>query len=116
MWWHYREQHPKAPAELRSHGKSYKLVKARLDDGFSVDDLRKAIDGYHRSPFHQGVNERGTKYLSLELIMRDVDHVTKGIEMADDPSLDRGLSEKTRRTAHALGGWVERKQQERKSG
>ena len=108
VWGHYRQYHPSCPGTLKQGRKEYRLACDRLKDGFNVEALRRAIDGYHRSPFHNGVNDTGAKYLGFELIMRDVDHVNKGIEMADDPTLDKGLSEKTRKTVHALGAWARR--------
>lgn len=86
VWQKYREHHPSCPGVLKQGRKEYRLAGDRLKD-FTVEQLCKAIDGYHRSPFHQGENDRGAKYLGFELIMRDLDHVRKGIEMADDPTL-----------------------------
>ena len=44
-------------------------------------DLKTAIDGCHRSPHHCGENDRGAKYQSLELIMRDSKHVLQFLEV-----------------------------------
>lgn len=97
VWGHYRQLHPQCSALLKSGDKRYHLIRQRLADGFATDALRKAIDGYHGSPFHQGENDRGKRYLGLGLIMRDADKVQAGIEMADNPDLgkDRRPQERT---------------------
>jgi hypothetical protein len=81
VWSHYRTYHSKTPKELKPKRKEYRLLADRLDDfDGDVEPLKQAIDGYHRSPFHLGQNERQKTYLSLELIMRDISHVQTGIE------------------------------------
>ena len=67
VWSHYRTHHPRVAAELKSARPEYRLIRQRLED-YAVDDLKQAIDGYHRSPWHNGQNDRNRKYLSLELM------------------------------------------------
>lgn len=87
----WRSYHPRAPERLDSGAKSYALIRARLTEGRSVQDLQDAVRGYHRSPHHLGENDRKTKYLSLELICRDDGHVQAGIEMPENkPSVSSG--------------------------
>lgn len=88
VWQHYREHHPKASRVLKPGRKEYRLIKQRLED-FEIEDLKQAIDNYHRSPFHNGQNDRGKRYLSLELMMRDISHVQAGLELGD-PSTNGG--------------------------
>lgn len=107
VWQHYRTHHPRAPAVLKASREEAKKIRLRLAD-FSVEDLCRAIDGYHHSPFHQGENATGTKYDKLELMMRTVGHVTKGIEMAQRQNEPR-LSAQTRRTVSAAQSWLQRK-------
>jgi hypothetical protein len=83
---HYRQKHdherryrtPKA-------SKAWRLVQSRLVDGFSIEELCQAVDGYHKSPYHLGQNDQGREYLDLELIMRDETHVAHGIEWSANP-------------------------------
>lgn len=93
VWQHYRTHHPRAPAVLKASRKESRLIRQRLED-FAPDELKAAIDGYHRSPFHNGQNDRGAKYLSLELMMRDVSKVQAGLELLEvnrvaGPRVDR---------------------------
>jgi len=74
---HYVRQHPRA----KPGAKARKSVRARLAEGYSANDLMEAIDGCHRSPHHCGENDRGTKYQTLGLIMRDSDHVQQFIDV-----------------------------------
>lgn len=62
--------------------KRTRLVKARLADGYTVEQLNLAIDGCAADPFSQGQNDRGKKYDDLGLICRDAAHVEKFIECA----------------------------------
>ena len=82
VWQHYRTHHPKATKVLRSTRKVYRLIKAALAD-YTVDEIKAAIDGYHRSPWHTGENPSGQKYLGLDLIVRSADHIQRGLEMGD---------------------------------
>jgi hypothetical protein len=89
IWRHYRGHHPSAAKALKSDRKEYQLIRSRLED-FGVDQLKAAIDGYHRSSFHCGDNKDGKRYQGLTLIMRDVTHVQAGIEMLTAKPSDNG--------------------------
>ena len=41
----------------------------------------------HMSPHHLGQNDRGTKYLDLELFVRDGSHVARGLEFLAKPPI-----------------------------
>lgn len=56
---------------------------ARTLKGRTVADLTRAVDGYASSPWHRGENDRGTKYLGLELILRDAAHIEAGWDLAE---------------------------------
>lgn len=45
-------------------------IVGRLRDGYTVEQLRAAIVGCSKSPFHNGQNTDGKVYDDLELIMR----------------------------------------------
>src|SRR5690606_30773268 len=59
----YREYHQQTPGMLKSKSKAYKAIAARLDEGWSVEALHKAIEGYHCSPWHLGDNPSQKPYL-----------------------------------------------------
>ena len=72
-----------------------------------MDDLKLAIDGCHVSPFHDGQNDQGRKYQTLELIMRDASKVTQFVELAG-ASGDTRLSERSRRSLNAITNWMDK--------
>lgn len=45
-------------------------------------DLCRAVDGYASSPWHRGENDRRTKYLGIELMLRDAAKIEQGIDLA----------------------------------
>ena len=69
---HYRTFHPQAKPGRKERAK----ILARLrDEKWSVDELKRAIDGIHTIPHNMGQNDQRRTYLALELIFRDSDHV-----------------------------------------
>lgn len=107
---HYRKYHRRAHPKPKSGSKEWGKVKARLAEGYTTDDLMMAIDGCHKSPYHQGENERGKKYDSLELIVRDGDHVNQFIEIAEEHKHGPppALSEKEKRSVRAGKQFIDR--------
>ncbi|KKM74489.1 hypothetical protein LCGC14_1399850 [marine sediment metagenome] len=95
---HYRTYHLKLNPDPSSTSKEWQLIRERLKDGYTVDDLKAAIDGCHRSSYHCGENPRGMKYQSLELIVRDAKHVQEFLEVPEKQAV---LSEKERRGQRA---------------
>lgn len=106
---HYRLHHPRAFPRPRSDSKEWRAIAARMREGYGLNHLCRAIDGYHASPWHQGENDRGSKFLDLSLIMRDGSHVAKGIELADGPA--PVASEKELRGQRAAVNVLERARQ-----
>lgn len=78
--WQKTFNHSKAVLD----GKRRRLIEARLKD-FSPEDLRDSISGYKLSPFHQGDNDQGKVWDSLELILRDSQHVEEGLRFLRNP-------------------------------
>ena len=60
-----------------------RVIRARLKDGYTVADLELACYGCKFSAFHQGENDRGERYDSITLILRDADHVERFIALAE---------------------------------
>lgn len=109
---HYVRYHPRAKPNEKDRAK----IRKRLEEGWQADDLRRAIDGCHASPFHSGDNETGTKYQSLELIVRDAGKVQKFIEMFENkPEGGSGAGRKGRRNLDAVKDFISR-QRDRVSG
>ena len=64
-------------------------IKARLADGYSPDEIRRAIDGAATSEFHMGKNDAGKEYCDLTLICRNGSKLEEFRDMAGDAAPDR---------------------------
>jgi hypothetical protein len=104
---HYRKYHARSFPSPGQTSKEWRQIQARLREDYSVGDLCEAIDGYHRSAWHQGENKDGKKYLGLDLIMRDGTHVATGIAFAEEPA-GPVMSERERRSQRAGEGFLAR--------
>lgn len=72
-------------AKARLDDKRKKQIAAALKLGYSVDDLKRSITGYSRSPFHMGINDNGQRYDGLDLILRNAEKIDKGLQFHDCP-------------------------------
>ncbi len=78
---HYQSYHP----TCRLTDDRRKMIQARLKEGYSEDDLCRAIDGLHLSPHHRGENDRSTAYLDIQYALRKGDAVSRMINIANRP-------------------------------
>lgn len=72
-------------------------VEARLREGYTVDELKQAVDGILKSPHHMGENEQGVVYDDLGLICRKgekTDHFIQLASQAKAPSATPRRAEK----------------------
>ena len=100
---HWAAVHGKPRAKLDE--KRRKLIRNALRTGYTVDDLRAAIDGCKASKFHQGDNDRGMIYDDLGLILRDAAKIDQFIGLANRKPSRLGRS--GNRTASAARDWLE---------
>ena len=70
-YWRTVMGHPQAQLDT----KRSRAIAARIKAGFSVEQLKQAIDGCKASPWHQGQNDRHQVYDDIELICRDAKRV-----------------------------------------
>ncbi len=106
-WDHWRSLRPSTTRKKLSSGDAeYKKTAALLKTGYTADRICTALDGYGRSPFHNGVNDNGYRF-TYELVVRNAANVDRGIEMANDPMLGHALSERTRRGVNAAVQFIE---------
>lgn len=104
---HWRKYHPQACPRPVSTSPEWKKIVARFNEGYTVAQLCRAIDGIHKSSFHCGENAEGRKWLTILICFRDASQVEKFIELANQPA-GPVLSEKTQRTVRALSQWAQR--------
>lgn len=79
-YWQSELNHPRAAFD----DKRKALIKKHLKH-YSVDDLKKAIYGCSVTPHNMGDNDRGERYDSIELILRDAAHIDRFMKNADNP-------------------------------
>lgn len=100
-YWQTARGHEKAKLDE----KRKRAIKARLKDGYSAEDLCRAVDGVAKSPHHMGQNDQRTVYDDIELICRTAVNVDKFLKLAGpqqfaDPGLQRQID--------ILQEWAER--------
>lgn len=102
-YWQTVMNHPKS---LLSE-KTIKLIKARLKEGFTPELLREAIDGCSKTPHNMGMNERNTRYDSLDLILRDGENVNRFVaNNSKQPIYSEKLSAAGNKTLAAGMSWL----------
>jgi len=62
-----------------------KLITARLKEGYSVNDIKQAINGCSVTPHNMGINDRNTRYNGLEIICKNGANLERFIENAINP-------------------------------
>lgn len=82
---HYRIYHQKSLKSAQPSSKEWRLCKARMQEGYTVEELKLAIDGCHKTPHNLGHNEANQKYLGLALILRDASQVDRFMANAESP-------------------------------
>lgn len=65
--------------------KRKRLITKAKDAGYSIDDCKLAIDGCKATPWNMGDNPNNTIYDSLDLILRDAEHIDRFIRNAKTP-------------------------------
>ncbi len=101
--WKIAHKHPLARLGLNTT-KRYRAIAGRLKDGYSVSQLKTAVDGCRNSPHHMGENDRHEIYDDIELICRDAAHVDKFIRFASVKT--NGLSPSGRAAVSAGEAWL----------
>lgn len=76
--WRIRLGHPRARLDAARERK----IVARLNDGYTEEDLADAIEGCALSEWHRGANDRCAVYDDIELICRDAKHVDQFLAIA----------------------------------
>lgn len=99
--WQQVMGHPQAKLDRKREGR----IRDRLKDGYTAEDLMRAVDGCTKSPHNMGENDRSTRYDDIELICRDASRVDKFLRLAGGPDMT-GMRSATRQTATAAQEWL----------
>lgn len=81
-YWQTVMNYPNAKLDDKRQRKIASALK-----NYSVLQLKQAIDGCMRTPFNMGENDRRQKFNSIELILRDAEHIERFIQHASEFSL-----------------------------
>ena len=95
-YWREVMEHPNAVLD----NKRSRAIAARLKHGYSVEQLKRAVDGCRASPWHQGQNDRHQVYDDIELICRDAKRVEAFLTKAE------GVSQHQRDEQRELDAWL----------
>lgn len=104
-YWQYRLDHQQSKLTPERE----KKIQARLKEDYTVEDIKRGIDGCASSPWHMGQNDRDTVYDDIELICRDGKRLESFMAKVNGHS--NGLSKFTpnaQKTIVALQSFVER--------
>jgi uncharacterized protein YdaU (DUF1376 family) len=63
-------------------------IRARLNDGYTPQQIKQAIDGCRQSDYHMGKNDQGKKYDCLTLICRSAEKMEQFIGYANTQTHD----------------------------
>ncbi|WP_131779195.1 hypothetical protein [Legionella bozemanae] len=78
--WQKTMNYPRAKLD----GKRQRIIIKALKLGYSIDDLKKAIDGCAKTPFNMRENDRRQVYDDISLILRDAEHIERFMSNADE--------------------------------
>lgn len=86
--WKSTHQHPQA----RLDAKRQRVITTALKS-YTESQLIDAISGYRNSPHHMGQNESKTVYDSIELMLRDAEHIDRGLKLVSQVAPGSGPGE-----------------------
>jgi DNA-binding transcriptional MerR regulator len=98
QYWQTVMNKPLAKLDAKRKGRITQALKL----GFSIEQLKQAVNGCANSAFHTGGNEQGKRYDSLELILRNAEKIESFIDMAQIPTNGRNASSRHSIFAGAL--------------
>jgi hypothetical protein len=88
---HWQTVHNKHRAQL-TPDRRYRIQTA-IQWGYTVADLKQAIDGCRRSDWHMGTNDRNTPYNDITLILRDGERIERFMDWAINPPKSQNSQE-----------------------
>lgn len=88
-----------------------KAVRARLRDGYTVEEIKAGIDGCRASPFHMGQNDGQKRHDDLTLICRTGSKLESFMAMKDAPKGVAGVRRTT--SAENAADYLRRREERR---
>lgn len=87
-YWQTVMNHPRAVFDAKRQRK----VEQSFKLGYSLEDLKKAIDGCSITPYNMGKNGSGQVYDDISLIFRDADHIERFMNNANSNDTEHGTN------------------------
>lgn len=87
-YWQEVMSHPKA--KLDKHRQ--RAINQSLKLGYSIADLKQAIDGCAKTPFNMGQNDRQQIYDDINLIFRDAERIERFMNNASDNPITKSYN------------------------
>lgn len=87
-YWQETMNHPQAKLDKKRGG----IIHKALQLGYSVVDLKKAINGCAQTPFNMGENERRQIYDDISLILRDAEHIERFMNNSTNPPNEKQIN------------------------
>lgn len=84
----WRELFHKARAKLDP---ARQRAIAKAVQAYGLPAVLQCLEGYSRSTFHLGQNDRRTRFDDITLFLRDAAHIEAGVSMATQPVKERGF-------------------------
>lgn len=75
QYWRIIMNHPRAKFDRKRQS----VIRKALDLGYSIDEMKQAIDGCANTPYNMGKNSSGQIYDDISLILRDAEHIERFI-------------------------------------
>lgn len=86
-YWRITTNHIRAKLDPKRR----RIINTAFKLGFSIDELKQAIDGCVKSPWHMGENEHKRRYDDIGLIFRDAAHVEQFIGIANQECITENV-------------------------
>jgi uncharacterized protein YdaU (DUF1376 family) len=104
--WRSRMNHPKAQLDRKRSD----LIGKAIGLGYTPEDLMTAIDGCARSEWHMGMNDRGTVFDDIGLILRDAGKIDQFIKLASQQGVSNAAHQhantKPRTRVEVVAGYL----------
>lgn len=85
-YWQAAMNHPCARLDL----KRQRAIEKAMKLGYSIEELKRAIDGCSKTPYNMGKNDTNQIYDDISLIFRDADHIERFMNNANGGNTTHG--------------------------
>ena len=88
VWEHYKTKLTKLGKTRRKTDGKLKHINARLNDGFSVDEMKAIIDNVFSDSFMLGKNDRGKMYIDIDNFLKNTEKAEKWLDRPREEAPD----------------------------